>query len=160
MRLEELDYLLPDERIAQRPLERRDASRLLALDRTSGAYQDRLFSELPHLLKGNELIILNNTRVIPARLFGHRAGVHSQPASRATRREHLGGTVEVLLTQQLEPDTWNALVRPGRKMKTGERIFFGQGEFQAEIVGRGELGLRTLRFESTWNISTHPQRYH
>ncbi len=160
MRLEELDYLLPAERIAQRPLERRDASRLLALDRNSGTYQDRLFSELPHLLHGNELIILNNTRVLPARLFGHRAGVHSQPASRATRKEHLSGTVEVLLTQQLEPDVWNALVRPGRKMKTGEQILFGQGELQAEIVGRGELGLRTLRFESrdASKISEHIER--
>jgi S-adenosylmethionine:tRNA ribosyltransferase-isomerase len=160
MRLEELDYLLPGERIAQRPLERRDASRLLALDRTSGAYQDRLFSELPNLLRGNELIVLNNTRVIPARLFGHRVGVHSQPASRATRKEHLSGTVEVLITQQLQPDVWNALVRPGRKMKTGERILFGRGELQAEIVGRGELGLRTLRFESrdALKISEHIER--
>ncbi len=160
MHLQDLDYVLPDERIAQRPLERRDASRLLALDRTSGAHQDRLFSELPHLLEGNELIIVNNTRVIPARLFGHRAGVHSQPASRPTRKEHLSGTAEVLLTQKLEPDIWNALVRPGRKMKTGERILFGQGELQAEIVGRGELGLRTLRFESrdACKISEHIER--
>jgi S-adenosylmethionine:tRNA ribosyltransferase-isomerase len=160
MRLEELDYILPEDRIAQRPPERRDASRLLALDRTSGTYQDRFFSELPHLLGGNELIILNNTRVIPARLFGHRAGVHSQPASHATRKEHLSGTVEVLLTQHLQPDVWNALVRPGRKMKTGERILFGQGELQAEIVGRGDLGLRTLRFESrdARKISEHIER--
>ena len=148
MRLDELDYELPAERIAQQPLARRDASRLLALDRTSGAYQDRLFSELPPLLDGNELVVLNNTRVIPARLFGQRAGVHSQPASRTTKKEHLSGTVEVFLTQQLEPGVWKALVRPGRKMKTGERIRFGQGELEAEIVSRGELGLRTLRFES------------
>ena len=109
---------------------------------------NRLFSELPQLLNGNELVVLNNTRVIPARLFGHRAGVHSQPASRATKKEHLSGTVEVFLTRQLEPEVWHALVRPGRKMKTGERIRFGRGELEAEIVGRGELGLRTLRFKS------------
>src|ERR1700730_13445858 len=160
MRLDELDYVLPHERIAQRPLARRDASRLLALERTSCTYQDRLFSELPQLLEGDEVVVLNNTRVIPARLFGHRIGIHSQPASRATKKEHLTGTVEVFLTQPLEPDVWNALVRPGRKMKTGERIRFGQGELQAEIIGRGELGLRTLRFESgdTRKILEHIER--
>src|SRR5579864_241424 len=146
MRLDEIDYGLPAERIAQRPLERRDASRLLALDRVSGAYQDRMFHELPHLLQGNELMVLNNTRVIPARLFGHRTGEHAQPPSRAAKREHLSGTVEVLLTRDLGADVWTALVRPGRKLKTGERIVFGKGELQAEIVGRGELGLRTLHF--------------
>jgi len=160
MRVEELDYLLPHEQIAQRPLERRDASRLLTLDRASGAYQDRLFSELPDLLQGNELMVLNNTRVIPARLFGHRTGMHSQPASRTTKKEHLSGTVEVFLTRELEPGVWNALVRPGRKMKTAERIRFGQGELEAEIVGRGELGLRTLRFAShdAHTISEHMER--
>ena len=160
MRIEEMDYVLPHEQIAQRPLDRRDASRLLTLDRRSGAYQDRLFSELPGLLQGNELIVLNNTRVIPARLFGHRTGMHSQPASRATKKEHLSGTVEVFLTRELEPGVWNALVRPGRKMKTAERIRFGQGELEAEIVGRGELGLRTLRFVShdARTISDHMER--
>jgi S-adenosylmethionine:tRNA ribosyltransferase-isomerase len=160
LRLDELDYVLPGERIAQRPLARRDASRLLLLNRTSGAYQDRMFSELPQLLDGNELIVLNNTRVIPARLFGRRVGVHSQPASRATKKEHLSGTVEVFLTQRLEANVWNALVRPGRKMKAGERILFGHGELQAEIVGRGELGLRTLRFESrdARKIAEHIER--
>jgi S-adenosylmethionine:tRNA ribosyltransferase-isomerase len=160
MRVEELDYLLPNERIAQRPLERRDASRLLTLERTSGAYRDRLFSELPDLLRGDELIVVNNVRVIPARLFGHRAGVHSQPPSRSTKKEHLSGTVEVFLTRELEHGMWSALVRPGRKMKTGERIRFGQGELEAEIVGRGELGLRTLRFASrdASKISEHMER--
>lgn len=160
MHLDELDYVLPADRIAQRPLERRDASRLLALDRVSGAYQDRLFGELPELLRGNELIVLNNTRVIPARLLGHRVGVHSQRAARATRKEHLSGTVEVLLTRQLEPDVWTALVRPGRKMKTGERVRFGQGKLEAEIIGRGKFGLRTLRFTSRdgRNVWEHIER--
>jgi S-adenosylmethionine:tRNA ribosyltransferase-isomerase len=148
MRLEELDYHLPREQIAQRPPERRDASRLLTLDRANGAYADHCFRELPSLLHGDELILLNNARVIPARLFGRRAGVHSQPASRATRREHLTGEVEVFLTRQVDGATWLALVRPGRKLKTGERVIFGTGELEAEIIGRGELGERTLRFAS------------
>jgi S-adenosylmethionine:tRNA ribosyltransferase-isomerase len=148
VRLDELDYHLPKEQIAQRPLERRDASRLLLLNRADGSYADQTFRELPSLLRGDELLVLNNTRVIPARLFGHRAGVHSQAPSRATRKEHLCGTVEVFLTRQLAPDTWEALVRPGRKMQTGERVRFGAGELEAEVMARGELGLRTLRFTS------------
>ncbi len=148
MRLDELDYDLPPELIAQRPLPERDSSRLLTVDRQSGAVRDHAFSEFPDLLHGDELLVLNNARVIPARLFGHRAGVHSQAPSRATRREHLSGNVEVLLTRQVAPATWEALVRPGRKLPVGERIRFGEGVLEAEILTRGELGLRTLRFGS------------
>ena len=137
MRLDELDYHLPPEQIAQRPLDRRDASRLLLLNRSSGAFEDRQFAEFPDLLVGNELLVLNNARVIPARLFGRRAGVRSQKPSRATRAEHLTGKVEILLTRQVEGDSWEALVR-----------LFGEGELEAEITARGEFGLRTLRFIS------------
>ena len=148
MRLNELDYALPPGQIAQRPLQRRDASRLLTMDRASGRLADRMFAEFPSLLRGDELLVLNNARVIPARLFGHRVGVFSDPPSRVTRREHLSGTVEVFLSRQIEPDIWEALVRPGRKMKTGERIVFGEGELEAEILARAEFGLRTVRFTS------------
>src|SRR5204863_10186119 len=89
MRLDELAFELPSRQIAQRPLERRDASRLLRLDRSTREFADRMFAELPNLLRGDELVVLNNTRVIPARLFGRRAGVHSDPPSKATRSEHL-----------------------------------------------------------------------
>jgi S-adenosylmethionine:tRNA ribosyltransferase-isomerase len=109
---------------------------------------DHLFAELPTLLRGDELVVLNNTRVIPARLFGRRAGVHSQAPSKATRSEHLTGKIEVLLTRQVAPSTWEALVRPGRKLPKGERVIFGEGELRAEIVARGDLGLRTLQFAS------------
>src|SRR5579862_8349512 len=148
MNLSDFDYELPAGSIAQRPLAERDASRMLLLSRATGAWEDRQFRELPTLLRGDELLVLNNARVIPARLFGHRAGVHSQAPSRATRREHLSGNVEVLLTRQVAPATWEALVRPGRKLPVGERIRFGEGVLEAEILSRGELGLRTLRFES------------
>jgi S-adenosylmethionine:tRNA ribosyltransferase-isomerase len=148
MRLDELDYGLPAELIAQRPLPRRDASRLLTVGRQSGTLEDHSFSEFPDLLQGDELLVLNNARVIPARLFGHRAGVNSQPPSNATRREHLTGNVEVLLTKQTSPGEWEALVRPGRKLPVGERVLFADGVLEAEILTRGELGLRTLRFES------------
>src|SRR5579885_474139 len=148
MRLEELDYLLPKSRIAQRPLEHRADSKLLLLERSSGRYEGHHFVELPQLLRGDELLVLNNARVIPARLFGRRLGVHSDPPSAKTRGEHLTGSVEVLLARKIGEDTWEALVRPGRKMKTGERVVFGGGELEAEVVARGEFGLRTLRFSS------------
>jgi S-adenosylmethionine:tRNA ribosyltransferase-isomerase len=148
MRLDELDYHLPSSQIAQRPLDRRDASRLLSLRCDTGAVGDHLFAEIPTLLRGDELVVLNNARVIPARLFGRRAGIHSQPPAKSTRSEHLTGRIEVLLARQVAPSTWEALVRPGRKLPTGERVIFGDGELQAEIVGRGDLGLRTLQFVS------------
>jgi len=148
MRVDEFDYELPDGLIAQRPLERRDASRLLLLGRKCGVWADHKFEELPDLLQGDELLVVNDARVLPARLYGKRTGVHSQRPSRKTAREHLTGVVEVFLTRQLEQDRWESLVRPGRKMAVGERIIFGTGELEAEILSRGELGLRTVRLKS------------
>src|SRR5260370_8498470 len=161
MRLDELDYHLPQEQIAQRPLEHREASRLLLLDRSSGVSEDGLFTDFPFLLRGDELLVINNARVIPARLFGRRAGVHSQPPSRGTRAEHLTGKVEVFLTRELDFETWEALVRPARKMHIGERVIFGDGELEAEVLSRGQLGLRTLHFTShdQSSISQHFERF-
>jgi S-adenosylmethionine:tRNA ribosyltransferase-isomerase len=160
MRIDDLDFHLPESQIAQRPLDRREASKLLEVSRVNGSLADQLFAELPELLRGDELIVLNNARVIPARLFGHRAGVHAQPPSRATRNEHLTGRVEVFLTRQLDPQTWEGLVRPGRKMQTGERVLFGEGQLEAQVISRGDLGLRTLHFVSrdTCAVSEHLER--
>jgi len=148
MRVDEFFYDLPRDLIAQRPLSQRDASRMLLLNRESGAWNDTKFANLPHLLRGDELLVFNNTRVLPARLFGRRAGLHAQRPSRKTAREHLTGKVEVFLTRRLEGDVWETLVRPGRKMQTGERVTFGGGELEGEVVARGDLGLRTIRFRS------------
>ncbi len=153
MQLKDLDYLLPPDRIAQRPLERRDQSRLLLLDRASGAWQDRSFANIPELLCGDELLVVNAARVLPARLFGRRQGLHAQPPSRKTAREHLSGSVEVFLTRHIEDEVWEALVRPGRKLPVGECVEFGAGELEAEILTRGELGIRTLRFLSRNNLT-------
>jgi S-adenosylmethionine:tRNA ribosyltransferase-isomerase len=160
MRLEDLDYDLPQNQIAQKPLERRDASRMLALSRSRGSLNDGVFLDLPEFLRGDELIVLNNTRVIPARLFGRRAGLHAQPPARRTRGQHLAGKVEVFLTRQVDPETWEALVRPGRKVDTGERVLFAEGELEAQVISRGALGLRTLRFVSrdTRGVSEHIER--
>lgn len=149
MLVDELNYDLPGDLIAQKPLPSRDASRLLLLERATALLQDRHFSELTDLLRGDELLVFNNARVLPARLFGRRAGVHSQSPSRKTIREHLSGKVEVFLTRRLEKDLWEALVRPGRKMQVGERVIFGSGELQCEIISRGELGVRKVLFHST-----------
>src|SRR5277367_2976405 len=160
MNLDELNFDLPPERIAQRPLAARDASRMLLLDKTTGAWDDRHFREFPDLLRGDELIILNNARVLPARLFGRRVGIHAAPPGlhNPVRREHLQAPIEVLLVRQLAPDTWETLVRPGRKISVGEKIIFGSGEseggrdgeseLEAVVESRGEYGLRTLRFTS------------
>jgi len=150
MNITEFDYELPPGQIAQRPLEKRDDSRLLLLDRATGAWQDRRFRELPDLLHGDELIVVNNTRVLPARLFGRRAGIHAEPPGRNNpeRAEFLQAPIEVLLVRQIGPDTWETLVRPGRKIPVGERIIFGDGELEAVVERRGEFGLRTVRFTS------------
>jgi S-adenosylmethionine:tRNA ribosyltransferase-isomerase len=148
MRVDDFDYELPAERIAQHPARKRDESRMLVVDRASGAFRDDQFRTLPELLRGDELFVFNNVRVIPARLFGHRLGVHAQPPSKKTKREHLTGEMEVFLTRKIDAEVWEALVRPGRKLPVGERVAFGEGELEAEILTRRELGLRTVRFHA------------
>jgi S-adenosylmethionine:tRNA ribosyltransferase-isomerase len=150
MELSEFDFDLPPELIAQHPPERRDAARMLVMDRKSGATEDRHFRDFPDLLRGDELVVLNNTRVLPARLFGRREGVRSQkPAENSPARdEHRKSSIEVLLLRQIEADLWETLVRPGRKIPVGERIIFGHGELEARVENRGGYGLRRLRFTS------------
>lgn len=147
----EFHYYLPEELIAQEPLKDRAASRLLHLDSASGRLEDRQFRELPDLLRPDDLVVFNNTRVFPARLYGRRAGMRAQAVSaqNPAAKEFLQGRIEVLLTKQLrtEPNEWECLVRPGRKIGVGERLFFGEGdELQAEVIARGEFGERTIRF--------------
>lgn len=158
MEVDKLHYQLPRERIAQHPLSKRDESRLLLLDCASGRWEDRQFSEFPDILRGDELLVLNNTRVIPARLFGRRTGVRAEPPGRKTKRQHLTATIEVLLTRQTGPSEWEALVHPGRKVRTGERIRFDEGALEAEVTGRGEYGLRTLRFDGPQDVLSAIER--
>lgn len=161
VKLADFDYVLPRERVAQRPLAQRDASRLLLLDRQGGGWDDGLFRELPSLLRGDELIVVNNARVFPARLFGRRLGVRAEPVGRRSRRrrEYLAAPIEVLLLGQAgAEDTWEALVRPGRKVRTGEVLVFGDGELEAEVLGRGEYGRRTLRFRAAGDFRETVER--
>lgn len=151
MLISDFDFDLPEELIAQEPLSDRSASRMLHLYRSTGDYEDRAFQQFPELLRPDDLLVVNNSRVFPARLFGRRAGQRAQPISprNPAAREFLQGKVEVMLTRQIAPFEWQALVKPGRKIDVGEKIYFGNfghPELQAEITARGEFGERTLRF--------------
>ena len=156
MLVSEFDFHLPRELIAQEPLADRSASRMLVLNRDSGEFHDEPFRNFPEHLRPGDLLVLNNSRVFPARLFGHRSGRRAQPLSprNPASREFLRGTVEVLLTRQLGGNEWEALVRPGRKLGVGEVLCFGENQFrkpllEAEIIARGEFGERHLRFAPT-----------
>lgn len=133
MKLSDFDYDLPDDLIAQEPPPERDGARMLVLHRAEQRWEDRQFREFPEYLHEDDCVVLNDSRVLPSRLFGHRAA--SQ------------GAVELLLLEPLSADgrEWRALVRPGRRMRTGEVIRFDE-RFSAEIVARGERGERTVRF--------------
>ena len=151
MLVSDFDYHLPEELIAQTPLADRAASRMLHLQRGTGALRDTQFRELPDLLRPDDLVVFNNTRVFPARLYGHRSGARAQRVSAANpaSKDFLRGKVEALLVRRMpgEGETWEALVRPGRKIGVGERLQFGEsGELEAEVVARGEFGERTLQF--------------
>lgn len=133
MRVEEFDYELPEELIAQEPLEARDASRLLVVDRNAKVFFHRSFTELPHLLAPGDLLVFNDTRVIPARLWGVKTSG--------------GGKIEVLLLNSLDDQRWEALVRPGRRVRPGQLLVFPGGEaLEAEIESQTSFGGRVLRF--------------
>ena len=122
---------LPEELIAQTPLERRDASRLLCLDKTSGAMEHRVFSELPELLRPGDCLVMNDSRVLPARLLGAR---------------ETGGAAELLLLRDLGAGKWECLARPGKKLRPGAKVHFGEGELEAEILETTEGGNRIVQF--------------
>lgn len=149
MRISDFDYQLPEDLIAQEPLADRSASRLLHLRRQTGEFTDRRFRDFPELLRPGDLLVVNNSRVFPARLFGRRSGLHAQPLSprNPASSEFLQGRVEVLLTRRVGEREWQGLVRPGRKIGVGEKISFGENhELEAEVIARSEFGERTLRF--------------
>jgi len=150
MRLQDFDYLLPTELIAQRPLAEREASRLMALNRASKKVEDRTFRELPQILQPGDLLVFNNTKVFPARLLGRRRGTAAQPIGKHNPavREFLSAEIELLLTRQESDEIWQALVRPGRKVRTGEVLEFGDDDLEAEILGRGEYGMRRVRLKA------------
>jgi S-adenosylmethionine:tRNA ribosyltransferase-isomerase len=130
------DYELPEESIAQQPLADRAGSRMLVVHRNERRWEDRMFREFPEFLRAGDCLALNDSKVFPSRLFGQRVGSQS--------------TVEVFLLRPVSADakTWEALVRPGRKMRVGERIRFDGSRLEALIEARGEFGERTIRFDT------------
>ena len=138
MRISQFDYELPEELIAQHPLERRDASRMLVIKRSEGSWRDDAFSEFPSELRAGDTLVLNNTRVFPARLVG--------------RREPTGGRVELLLVRRREDvgvNVWEALTRPARRLDAGARLEFGGGRLRAEVLSTTDDGAaRVVRFEA------------
>lgn len=151
MLVSSFNFPLPGELIAQEPLPDRAASRLLRLDRSSQKLRDSSFRDFPELLRADDLVVFNNTRVLPARLYGRRSGARAQPLSpgNPALRNFLRGRIEVLLVRQLshQPNEWECLVRPGRRIGVGERLFFGEhDELQAEVIARGSFGERRIRF--------------
>ncbi len=132
MKTSDFVYDLPEELIAQTPIEPRDHSRLLAVGRSDGALEHRHFYDLPGYLHSGDILVVNDTRVMPARLIGERAG---------------GGACEVLLLRQLSPVSWETLVKPGKKLKPGARVSFGGGRLTATIEAPTEAGGRVVRFD-------------
>ena len=131
MKTSDFYFDLPEELIAQTPLERRDASRLLCLDKTSGTMEHRVFSELPELLRPGDCLVMNDSRVLPARLLGAR---------------ETGGAAELLLLRDLGAGKWECLARPGKKLRPGAKVHFGEGELEAEILETTEGGNRIVQF--------------
>ena len=123
---------LPEELIAQDPLEDRSSSRLLKLDKKTGEIEHHVFKEVPSFLRPGDCLVLNNTKVIPARLYGVK--------------EDTGATIEVLLLKRKENDKWETLVKPGKKMKIGAKVVFGDGLLKAEVVDILEEGNRLIQF--------------
>ena len=142
LRVADFDFHLPPELIAQQPPAERGQSRMLEMNRTTGALRDASFADFPSLLNPGDLLVLNDTRVIPARLYAHRTVVRE--------REKPTGSVEVMLTEPAGENLWRALVHPGRKVRVGEQLVFpsssGSIELEAEVIERGQFGERLLRF--------------
>ena len=132
MKTSDFYYDLPKELIAQDPLRDRSASRLMVLDRVSGEITHRHFHEITQYLHPGDCLVINDTKVIPARLYG--------------RREETGGAVEVLLLRRMDADTWETLVRPGKKARPGEKLVFGDGSLRGEVIDVVEEGNRLIRF--------------
>lgn len=132
MKLEEFDYNLPEELIAQVPIQKRDESRLMVVDREKRTIEDKVFKDIIDYLEPGDCLVRNNTKVIPARLYG---------------KKDTGANVEFVLLKQIEGDIWESIVRPGNKLKPGSRVILGDGLLKAEILDVLEDGTRKVKFE-------------
>ena len=131
MELSEFNYYLPEELIAQTPIDKRDESRLMVLDRKTGEIEHKVFKDIIDYLRPGDCLVRNNTKVIPARLYG---------------KKDTGANVEFVLLKNLEGDIWEAMVRPGNKLHKGAKVIFGNGILQAEILETLQDGTRKVKF--------------
>jgi S-adenosylmethionine:tRNA ribosyltransferase-isomerase len=147
--ISEFNYDLPGELIAQQPLAERSGARMLTLNRTTGEHSDRMFRGFPEQLREGDLLVLNDSRVIAARLFARREKSHGRTPKELSKAPT--GRVQIFLTEQKSDWEWTTLVRPGRKVLTGEILIFenpaGEEKLRATVTARGEFGERTLRFD-------------
>ena len=133
MKVTDFDFYLPEELIAQHPIEKRDEARLMVMDKKTGEIEHKVFKDIINYLEPGDCLVLNDTRVLPARLIGSKEGT--------------GGKIEFLLLKRVEKDTWETLVKPGKRAQIGTRFVFGDGELKAEVIGLGEEGSRIVKFE-------------
>jgi S-adenosylmethionine:tRNA ribosyltransferase-isomerase len=132
LKLDDFDYYLPEELIAQEPLKERDMSRLMVLHKDTGKIEHKIFRDIISYLNPGDCLVLNNTRVIPARLFGTKEGT--------------GGKIEILLLKRIDRDKWEVLVKPGKKAHIGVNIVFGNGELKAKVLEHTPDGGRIIEF--------------
>ena len=137
MKLEEFDYYLPEELIAQVPIEKRDESRLLVVDKTEKTIEHKVFKDIIDYLEPGDCLVRNNTKVIPARLYG---------------KKETGANVEFVLLKQIEGDIWESIVRPGNKLRPGTKVLFGDGILESEILDIMEGGTRKVKFTYSRNF--------
>jgi len=133
MKVDEFDYYLPKELIAQQPVYPRDSSRLMVLKRDTGEIEHRVFRDIVAYFRAGDVLVLNKTRVIPARLYGYKA--------------ETGGKIEVLLLNRISSDRWKVLAKPGRRARVGAKLVFGNGELTAKVIGKAGEGCRIIEFE-------------
>ena len=145
MRLSDFNYELPEELIAQDPAPRRDESRLMVLRRDHHELEHRMFRDLLNYLRAGDTIVLNETKVIPARLIGHKVGT--------------GATIEVLLLSRVGADKWETLVRPGRRVPPGTELVFGDGSLRGTVMAGTDFGGRLVNFQYAGDFSSLLDRF-
>lgn len=133
MKVTDFDFYLPEELIAQHPMEKRDEARLMVMNKENGEIEHKVFKDIIDYLETGDCLVLNDTRVLPARLIGSKEGT--------------GGKIEFLLLKRVDKDTWETLVKPGKRAQIGTRFEFGEGELKAEVIGLGEEGSRIVKFQ-------------
>ena len=137
MKVSEFNYNLPEELIAQVPIQKRDESRLMIVDRENRKIEDKVFKDIIDYLEPGDCLVRNNTKVIPARLYG---------------KKETGANVEFVLLNQIEGDIWESIVRPGNKLRPGTKVLFGDGLLEAEILDIMEGGTRKVKFTYSRNF--------